>query len=130
MLAHATAQATHAAAEALATYALAGHVDALGHPLRPEYAFPRAWRTVVERLGSRLYGQNRASEGRRHDSESVATAEVAYDAAAHAVQVCSLRFPRLGACSATHRVARATCLASTFAGWAALEVAALPACEP
>ena len=126
LLAHATAQATHAAAEALATHALAGHFDVLGQSAGPEYTFPRAWRNVVEHLGSRLYGQDRATAGEWRDPESVAAAEVAYDAAAHAVQACSLRFPRLGACSAAHRVARATCLASTFAGWAALEHAAIP----
>jgi len=121
LLAHTTAQATHAAAEALTTYALATKSPRFGHSPRPEYAFPRAWSRSVDGLEMRLFGESQATGDEVHDRESLAAAEAACDAAMHALQACSLRFPRLGACSAAHRVARAACLASTFVGWAALE---------
>ncbi|HEY6470431.1 MAG TPA: hypothetical protein VI434_11760 [Candidatus Dormibacteraeota bacterium] len=122
LLAHAAAQATYAAADALAIYALPGSEES-SQPPRAEYTLPRAWRTGVGRLELALYGPAGTAGERSTERDSVVAAEVAYDSAAHAVQVCSLHFPRLGACSATHRVTRATCLASTFVGWAALEAA-------
>ncbi len=115
-LAHSTALATHAAADALATYALAASPRGFDHMSSPEYAFPPAWGRVVDALKMRLFGESPSAR----DRESIAAAEAAYDAVAHGLQVCALPFPRLGACAAEHRVARAVCLASTFVGWAAL----------
>ena len=115
-LAHSTALATHAAADALATYALAASSRGFDHVPRPEYAFPRARGRGVDALKMRLFCES-PSGG---DGESIPAAEAAYDAVAHGLQVCALPFPRLGACAAEHRVARAVCLASTFVGWAAL----------
>jgi hypothetical protein len=120
-LAHATAQATHAAADALAAFALTVHTTAVGRPPRPEYEFPRALGRAVDALEMRLYGRDQATPERGHDRASIVAAEAACAAAMRAVQVCAMHSPRLGACSATHRVVRAACLASTFVGWAALE---------
>ncbi len=119
-LAHATAQATHAAADALASYALAASSRGLGRAPRSEYAFPRAWVGVVDALKMRLFGERSPGYEDEGDPQSMAAAEAAYDAAARALQVCALPYPRLGACAAEHRVTRAACLASTFVGWAAL----------
>ena len=119
-LAHATAQATHAAADALATYALAGSSRGLGRAPRAEYAFPRAWVGVVDALKMRLFGERPPGDEGPGDQQSIAAAEAAYDAAARALRVCALPYPRLGACAAEHRVARVTCIASTFVAWAAL----------
>jgi len=121
-LGHSMALAAHSAAESLTYYERDAPSAAWDRERRADYAFPRPWQGVVDRLGVRILDEMRL---RRDAAESLggnlAAAAAADDGALHAVRFCSQDFPRLGAVAALHRMARITSLASAFVGWSLVD---------